>query len=170
MSETAVTIRPVRLEDAVHLQANCFSRNTVDEVREQIRRGLSEFARQERVPLVAEVGGAVVGSADLERETHRLQRHRAGWGGVVVCGLYQRRGIARALLQETLTWAAAWGIEILTVGVRGGTPAEEVYHRLGFREYARLPGGFKETRDGALLVFDEVALYMPVGRRPGARP
>jgi hypothetical protein len=55
------------------------------------------------------------------------------------------------------------GVEILEIGVRGGTPAEEVYRRLGFAEYARLPGGIKEPWDGG-GVFDEVLLYLPVGR------
>jgi len=99
--------------------------------------------------------------AELARETHRLLSHRAEWGGVVVCRHYQRRGIARALLQETLVRAASWGIELVTVGVRGGTGAEQVYHRLGFREYARLPGGFKEVCDGKVTVFDDVRLYLP---------
>ncbi len=72
--------------------------------------------------LVAEVDGIVVGSAELKRETHRLLAHRTEWTGVVVCGAYQGRGIARALLEEALAQAASWGIELLTVGVRGGTP------------------------------------------------
>ena len=91
--------------------------------------GRIDFSRGHSLHLVAEVDGTVVGSANLARETHRLTRHRATWGGVVVCGHYQGRGIARALLQETLAQASSWGIELLTVGVRGGTPAEEVYHR-----------------------------------------
>ena len=128
--------------------------------------GRIDFSRGHSLHLVAEVDGTVVGSANLARETHRLTRHRATWGGVVVCGHYQGRGIARALLQETLAQASSWGIELLTVGVRGGTPAEEVYHRLGFREYARLPGGFKEVRDGELLFFDDVSLYLPVPGLP----
>ena len=162
MSTPSVIIRPVRREDAADLQVNCFSRNTLEEVQQQIEGLLSDFTRGHALRLVAEVAGTVVGNTDLIRETHRLKRHCAGWGGVVVCGPYQGRGIARALLQETLAQAAAWGIELLTVGVRGGTPAEEVYRRLGFREYARLPGGLKEARDGKLLVFDEVMLYMPI--------
>src|SRR2546421_13009097 len=132
--------------------------------------GRIDFSRGHSLHRVAEVDGTVVGSANLARETHRLTRHRATWGGVVVCGHYQGRGIARALLQETLAQASSWGIELLTVGVRGGTPAEEVYRRLGFREYARLPGGLKEARDSKMLVFDEVMLYMPIpalADRPG---
>jgi len=162
MSTPSVIIRPVRREDAADLQENCFSLNTLEEVQQQIEGSLIDFSRGHSLHLVAEVDGTVVGSANLARETHRLTRHRATWGGVVVCGHYQGRGIARALLQETLAQASSWGIELLTVGVRGGAPAEEVYHRLGFREYARLPGGFKEVRDGELLFFDDVSLYLPV--------
>ena len=162
MSTHSVIIRPVRPEDASDLQANCFSRNTLKEVQQQIERLLAAAARGQSLRLVAEVDGTVVGNADLIRETHRLKQHRADWGGVVVSGPYQGRGIARMLLQETLAQAATWGIELLTVGVRGGTPAEEIYRHLGFREYARLPNGFKEAGDGTLLVFDDVMLYMPV--------
>lgn len=162
MPTPSVIIRPVRREDAADLQTNCFSRNTLTEVRQQIESNLTSMAEDQWFHLVAEVDGTVVGSAELKRETHRLLRHRAEWTGVVVSGQYQKRGLARALLQETLVQAATWGIELLTVGVRGGTPAEEVYHHLGFQEYARLPGGFKEVRDGELLVFDEVMLYILV--------
>lgn len=150
MSTPSVIIRPVRREDAADLQANYFSHNTLQEVQQQTESLLDDFAHGYVLRLVAEVDGAVVGNADLIRETHRLKRHCAGWGGVVVCGQYQVRGIARALLQKTLTQAPSWGIELPAVGVRGGTPAEEVYHRLGFREYARLLGCLKEARDGKL--------------------
>lgn len=77
------------------------------------------MAENQWVHLVAEVDKIVVGSAELKRETHRLLSHRAEWTGVVVCGLYQGRGIARALLAETLAQIALWGIEIMTVWVRG---------------------------------------------------
>jgi GNAT superfamily N-acetyltransferase len=170
MSPPSVIIRCVRREDAADLQANCFSRNTLIEVQQQIEGSLAGMAEDQWLHLVAEVDGTVVGSAELKRETNRLLSHRAEWTGVVVCGQYQGRGIARALLTETLAQAATWGLELLTVGVRGGTPAEEVYHRLGFCEYARLSGGFKEVRDGELLTFDDVSLYLPVSAladRPG---
>ena len=166
MSSSPVIIRRVRGEDAADLQTNCFSRNTLIEVQQHIDNSLASMANGQWLHLIAEVDGIVVGSAELKRETHRLLSHRAEWTGVIVCGHYQGRGIARALLRETLAQAATWGTELLTVGVRGGTPAEEVYRRLGFREYARLPGGFKEVRDGELLVFDDVSLYLPVSTPP----
>lgn len=162
MSLPSVIIRLVRREDAVDLQTNCFSRNTLEEVQQQIEESLASMADGQWLHLVAQVDAMVVGSAELKRETHRLLSHRAEWTGVVVCGFYQGRGLARALLQKTLEEATTRGIELLTVGVRGGTPAESVYHHLGFQEYARLPGGFKEIRGGKLLVFDDVRLYLPV--------
>jgi GNAT superfamily N-acetyltransferase len=162
MSTPSVIIRPVRREDATDLQINCFSQNRLIEVQQQIEGLLADFARGQALRLVAEVDGSVFGSADLLHETHRLKRHRATWGGVVVCGNFQGIGIARALLQETLTQAATWDIKLLTVGVRGGTSAEGVYRRLGFLEYARLPAGFKEEREGSLLVCDDVCHYLPV--------
>ena len=162
MACSSVLIRRVRREDAPDLQTYCFSRNQLDDVQQQIERSLAGMAENRWLHLVAEVDGIVVGSAELKHETHRLLSHRAEWTGVVVCSLYRGRGIARALLTKTLAQAALWSIEIVTVGVRGGTLAEEVYRRLGFREYARLPGGFKEVRDGEVLIFDEVGLYLLV--------
>src|SRR5438093_552993 len=81
MSTPSVMIRPVRRGDAADLQANCFSGNTLEEVRQQIESLLDDLAGGHALRLVAEVDGTVVGSADLVRETHRLKRHRAEWAG-----------------------------------------------------------------------------------------
>ena len=40
--------------------------------------------------------------------------------------------------------------------------AEEVYRRLGFREWGRLPGGLQRNW-GRQRSFDEVHYYLPVG-------
>jgi GNAT superfamily N-acetyltransferase len=89
---------------------------------------------------------------------------------MVVCDQYQRRGIARRLVASLRDHAAQWGVEILETSVRGGTPAEEVYRRVGFQEYGRLPRGLAEPW-GAKQVFDEVYFAMPVmSRGSSARP
>jgi GNAT superfamily N-acetyltransferase len=143
------------------LQENCFSRNTLAEVEELIAERLREFAAGESLFLVAEVGGVVVGSATFQREAHHRRRHRAKLGGLVVSGEYQGRGIARRLVEALRDQAARWEIRILETSVRGGTPAEEVYRRLGFREYGRLPGGLLEP-EGNLPILDEVFFWTPV--------
>ncbi|TMB80432.1 MAG: hypothetical protein E6J48_10395, partial [Chloroflexi bacterium] len=65
MSTPSVIIRPVRREDAADLQENCFSRNTLEEVQQQIEGSLIDFSRGHSLHLVAEVDGTVVGSANL---------------------------------------------------------------------------------------------------------
>ena len=161
MATDDVVIRLVRPEDAAALQANCFTQNTVEETLQHISENLAGFERRTRVPLVAEVDGAAVGNALLIRDAHPLRKHRAGWYDVVVAAAYQRRGIARRLLAETLRQAAALGIEILETSARSGEPAEEVYRHLGFREWGRLPGGMHQTW-GKVRVFDEVYFYLRV--------
>lgn len=37
------------------------------------------------------------------------------------------------------------GIDILETSARGGEPAKEVYRRLGFREWGRVPGGMHQS-------------------------
>lgn len=159
--QIGVTIRLVKIEDAADLHQNCFPAvPTVEAVREGIEEDLGAFADGLRVPLVAEVDGSVVGTATLLRESHRLKRHRAEVGGVVVAGRYQGRGIGRRLIDELRSRAAAMGVEILEISWRGGTRAEELYRRLGFVEYGRLPSGLKEPSGQA---FDHVLFYMPIG-------
>ena len=159
----AVTVRVVRPEDVETLHANCLSGWTLEQVREEIAHNLAALEQGTRVHLVAIVNGMVVGTANLNRHMHRLQRHRAEFEGVVVYPLYQRRGIARQLMEEACRRAAAMGVTILETSTRGGTAAEEVFHRLGFSEYGRLPGGFVDNG----RVFDHVLLYMPIGGDSG---
>ena len=91
-------------------------------------------------------------------------KHRGKVGSLVVHPAYQRRGIARHIVAEMHVYAALMGLEFLEVGCRGGTPAEQVYPRLGFIEYGRFPRGLIEPW-GDCLVFDEISFYMPVRRK-----
>jgi GNAT superfamily N-acetyltransferase len=138
-NSASIVVRPVEREDAADLRENCFSMNMLEEVKERVERTLQMFEEGSGVRFVAEV-------AD-----------------VVVRGDYQRRGIARRLIAQCRAHAESMGVEILEIGVRGGTPAEEVYRRLGFIEYARLPRGIKEPW-GDCSAFDEVLFYQPLER------
>ena len=152
MNDDMITIRPVEREDAADLLENCFSMSTLEGVQKRIENTIQMLEEGTGVRFVAEVDGVVVGTVMLKRNSHPLYAHRAEVFDIVVCGYYQRRGIA-----------ASMGVEILEIGVRGGTPAEEVYRRLGFIEYARLPEGIKEPGDGG-NIFDEIRFYQPVER------
>jgi ribosomal protein S18 acetylase RimI-like enzyme len=165
MSRNDIVIRPVQLSDAVQVRDNCFSMNTLEQVQSQIERTRQLFERGEGVQLVAEVGGVVVGTATLRRNTHPLHAHHAELESIVVHGGYQRQGIAHCLVDECRGRAKAMGIRILEVSSRGGEPAEQVYRRLGFIEYGRLPQGIVELW-GDHKVFDLVYFYQPLEHTP----
>jgi acetyltransferase len=138
MNDETITIRPVERGDAADLRENCFSMNTLEEVKERIENTIQMLEEGTGVRFVAEVDSMVVGTVMLKRNSHPLYAHRAELYDVVVRGDYQRRGIARRLIAKCRAHAASMGVEILEIGVRGGTPAEEVYRRLGFVEVRRM--------------------------------
>ena len=154
-------IRPVRPEDAVDLRENCFSANTLKEIQTDIAQRVKAFEEGVLVHLVAEVEGTVVGTGILTQNEHLFMRHRGKVGSLVVHPAYQRRGIARQIIAEMHVYAVSMGFEFLEVSCRGGTPAEQVYPRLGFIECGRFPRGLIEPW-GDRLVFDQVSFYMPV--------
>lgn len=159
--QSQLTIRPVTITDAAQLQANCFSAVSVEQVQDAIHATLEATASGKELQLVAELAGAVVGSATLIRESHRLRAHRAGVFGLVVRPDYQGRGIARHLVDALAAHAQTLGIAILETSCHGGTDAEQVYVSLGFTEYGRLPQGLLETGEQPAW-FDEVYFYRPV--------
>ena len=161
MSDHEIIIRPVRPEDAKDLRENCFSANTLAEVQERIAESLQGAKEETQVLFVAEAGGTVVGTGTFVRNTSPLYAHRAEVGGLVVHPDYQRQGIARRLVAQIAEIAASMGLEMLEIGCRGGTPAEEVYRRLGFIEWGRLPRGLAEPW-GEHKVYDIVRFYMPL--------
>jgi acetyltransferase len=164
MPADTVIIRPVEPRDAEQLCENCFSMNTPAEVQARIESEIRAREQGSGILLVAEVGGVVIGTATLIRNTHPLYSHRGELASLVVHPDYQRRGIARHLVEGICTHAVSMGLEILLTNCRGGTPAENVYPRLGFREYGRLPRGIVESW-GERQAFDETFFYMPVAKR-----
>jgi GNAT superfamily N-acetyltransferase len=155
-----IIIRPVRPEDAEQLHENCLSANTLEEVVEHIAESIEAAKEETKALLVAEVDGVVVGTGMFVRNTLPFYAHRAEVGSLVVHPHYQRRGIARRIVEQIKEHAASMGLEILEIGCRGGTPAEEVYRRLGFVEWGRLPRGLIEPW-GEHNVYDIVKFYMP---------
>ncbi|MFH1008381.1 MAG: GNAT family N-acetyltransferase [Candidatus Latescibacterota bacterium] len=162
MSNEYLSIRNMRVEDATDLQKNCFVRNTPDEMKDWSVQTLSD--PDNKLQLVADYNGEVIGSATLIREQHPLSRHIGSVCAVVVSYHHQRKGIARALIKELERAAPGMGITILTIGCRAGEASETVYRKLGFIEYSRLPNGIVEPGDGG-KTYDSVELYRSVLER-----
>lgn len=159
-----VTVRLAELDDAPDLQAHCLPMATIVVVREQIEDNIRGFDAGQRMHLVACMDGTVVGMVVFVRDAHPLRAHRGGLFSLVTAAAYQGRGIARRLVEDVGRRVPVMGIEILEISCRAATPAEEVYRRLGFTEYGRLPRGLKEPW-GEQGVFDEVLFYLPVSGR-----
>ncbi|MBM7783586.1 GNAT family N-acetyltransferase [Tenggerimyces flavus] len=145
-------IRPVRYEDAASLQRHCFGAMTIEQVAAMIE---SLVDVTDTVSLVADDGSEAVASCTVTRLTHRLCRHRADIGGFVIAPSAQGTGLARRIVNEASRYAREWDCTILEISCRGGTHAEEAYVGLGFTEWARLPGGYREEAG----TFDEVRLW-----------
>lgn len=134
-----IVVRLAKPSDAPELQAHCFPMASVTAVREEIEENVQEFSSGKRIQLVAQVGGSVIGTVIFIRDAHPLRAHRGGLFSLVTAEAYQGQGVARRLVTEICNRASSLGIKILEISCRASTPAEDVYRRLGFTEYGRLP-------------------------------
>ncbi len=154
-------IRPVEMNDAAEICENLFAQNTLEQTRARLAENLQKVAQGQMRHIVAEFKGEVVGTAVIIRNFHPLRAHRAEVADLVVKHELWGKGIARKLIEESIKLAIEMGITILEIGCCGGEPAEQVYKRLGFIEYSRLPGGVVEPW-GEKKGYDEVFLYQPL--------
>jgi phosphinothricin acetyltransferase len=105
------------------------------------------------VVIVAEIDGKAVGQTNARKRGGRL-RHTAGLG-VFVRRAHRGRGVGSELLRELEVQARKIGVEVLCLEVYSVSPAVELYRRLGYAEYGRLPGGIM-YRGGYV---DAVSMY-----------
>ncbi|MBR1457065.1 MAG: GNAT family N-acetyltransferase [Oscillospiraceae bacterium] len=111
---------------------------------------LREKAHSKReIEILAEVGGAVVGTAGIEAVGNKYKtRHRCDFG-ISVDRAYWGLGIGRALLQACITCARTAGFEQMELQVVSGNErAIALYRKAGFVEYGRNPRGFRSRLSG----------------------
>ena len=118
---------------------------------------LKDAERGRSVVVIAEANGKVVGMTNAKNRGGRL-RHTAGLG-VFVRRAYRGQGIGSEMMMELETQARRIGIEVLYLEVYSISPAVELYKRLGYTEYGRLPEGIK-YRGGYV---DTVSMYKWIG-------
>ena len=104
----------------------------------------------------------VVGSETAPDATVFLVRgsgiaaHRADVARLMVRPDLQGRGLGTMLLDAAVVEGREMGVEMLTLGARGGTPLPAFYAARGFVEYGRLPSGVRlapgDVRDVHLFV------------------
>nr|WP_255426716.1 GNAT family N-acetyltransferase [Pseudonocardia sp. C8] len=78
-----------------------------------------------------------------------IAAHRAEVQRLMVHPDRQGRGLGTALLDAAVAEGREMGLEMLTLGARGGTPLPAFYTARGFTEYGRLPAGVRLSADDA---------------------
>jgi ribosomal protein S18 acetylase RimI-like enzyme len=103
----------------------------------------------DEIELLAEVGGAVVGSAGIGCVGRREKtRHRARFG-ISVDKAYWGLGIGRAMTEACIECAKTAGyVQLELEAVAENEHALALYRSVGFAEYGRNPKGFRSRISG----------------------
>lgn len=106
---------------------------------------------------IAESGGQIVGTVQLDIDTPPNQPHRAEVTKLLVHPDARRRGIARDLMAALQAQSVALGRTLLTLDTRTGDAAEPLYTSLGFVTVGTIPGycldPLKDRLDATTLMY-----------------
>lgn len=99
-----------------------------------VRDAADAAADDEHAVYVAVDGDTVVGFVEVTRRTHFTGAVDAYVGELVTAAGYERRGIARALMQAAEDWGAARGLHLLTLETGAANhEARAFYSALGYQ-------------------------------------
>jgi GNAT superfamily N-acetyltransferase len=111
------------------------------------RGALADAARGERVIVVAERGGEIIGTAQVILSLPENQPHRGEVAKVLVKRAARRHGLGARLMEAVETEALRRGKTVLVLDTVTGGDAERLYTRGGWQRvgvvpnYALTPGG-----------------------------
>lgn len=166
----AVSIRPARAEDAEALVAYVnqvagespfltFGAGEFDMTVERERAFLASQG-EDMCYLLAVADGAIVGTANVARNSPRPRRRHRATMGVSVSKACWGMGIGRALMQAVIIWCRAMGMEQLELGVFSHNErALHLYEKMGFKATGSIPRAVKYP-DGSYA--DEVMMVLPL--------
>jgi RimJ/RimL family protein N-acetyltransferase len=122
------------------------------------RRYLRALRRyQDAAVFVAETRDGVVGRLSLGRDPHPASRHVADLG-LMVAASFRRRGVGRALLDQSVAWAHGVGIRKLELHVFPHNEAAiALYEGFGFRREGYRKAHYRRGReflDAILMAYD----------------
>ena len=140
----------MRIRDAVpqdvpefaRLERECFTTPWTEEI---IR---SQLSGEGKLMLVAEEDGRFAGYMGLQYVLDE------GYiSNVCTAPEFRRRGVASALIDETVTRAAALGLSFLSLEVRrSNEPAIRLYEAWGFQKVGVRPGYYEKPAEDAIIM------------------
>jgi GNAT superfamily N-acetyltransferase len=159
-------LRPLRKDDetgfhefflAVPESERMFIKHRVTDIK-VIRDWCRKIDYGRNLPLVALIGGRIVGVATLHQQLGGWKRH-IGRVSVLVLPRYRGRGLARALVNEIVAIARGGGLERVEAEFIGDQDAAiKMFALMGFSNLVRLEGYVKDmqsiTHDYILMGLD----------------
>jgi len=105
--------------------------------------------------------GHAVGMLDLKHPTKRRKHRHTVLLGISVRSTHRGRGVGEALMRAAIDWAERDPtLELMTLEVYAANATGlNLYHKLGFKEYGRLPAGCKHD-DGT--TWEQVMMVRPL--------
>lgn len=123
----------------------------------------------ERLLLVADAGGAIVGTVVLSFAPQPNGPHRAEIGKMLVHSAHRRQGLGRRLLEAAEDAARDAGRTLLLLDTEAGSAGEKLYAACGWQQYGVLPD-HSYTPDGRLAAAAYFFKVLGPHRRPGNAP
>lgn len=149
------TIRPLELGDTAALLAFAnalivedtylllLSGNpmTLAEESAYVKNSLKQMGLSEKIHIVAENKGHIIGSATIIRGVKR--KNHIGEVGITVAKEYRRQGIGKLLMTELLKRAKDMGLRMVYLHCfENNAPAIVMYQKFGFIQCGKLPDAF----------------------------
>ena len=103
-----------------------------------------------RLLLVAEAGGRIAGSVQLDIDTPPNQPHRAEVSKLMVHPDCRRLGLARRLMAELERLAGEKNRSLITLDTRTGDSAEPLYGSMGYQTAGIIPCYCRDTVEDRL--------------------
>ena len=100
---------------------------------------LADVAEGRRILMVAREDGRVAGTVQVELMGMDNQPHRGDLQKLLVHGDFRRRGLATDLMQAVEEACLAIGRTVLVLDTLRDSPAETLYHQLGWHEVGEVP-------------------------------
>ncbi len=113
---------------------------TIEEAKAFWRGQIADIADGSRHLLVADDGGALIGTVVLAKASQPNQPHRADVGKMLVLSNARRRGLGRRLLSEVEALAKAQGRTLLMLDTHTDSAGEHLYRNCGWTIYGVVPG------------------------------
>jgi ribosomal protein S18 acetylase RimI-like enzyme len=129
-----------------------------------VEQALAAVATGDAALALVQVDGTAEAMGLWRRASSAVFAHSAVLEKIMAHPAARGLGLGERVVSALIDSARDAGIETLTLGVRGNNHgAIELYERLGFREWGRVPNSIEVGMER----FDDVRMYIDLGRAPG---